>query len=136
MPRISRWFARAGLVYLLVGLAANAAATSLADAPIIIASRPVRTHLLVVGWVTQLIVAVMLWMFPKFSKDQPYGREWLSWLAFFLLNAGLIMRAVAEPMQAWAQGSGWGQMLALSALCQLIAALSITLNVWPRVRAR
>ena len=40
---------------------------------------PVFYHLLMVGWVTQLICGVALWMFPPLSREQPRGDERLGW---------------------------------------------------------
>ena len=40
---------------------------------------PVYIHLLVFGWLTQLIFGVVFWMFPKFSVEKPRGSETLGW---------------------------------------------------------
>ncbi|MFL5471446.1 MAG: hypothetical protein ACJ8AM_03735, partial [Gemmatimonadales bacterium] len=63
MPRLSRWFIRTGLIYLLLSFS-----ISLAQA--VVPSRtamawPTYLHLLVVGWLTQLIFGVAHWMFPR-----------------------------------------------------------------------
>lgn len=46
------------------------------------ALQPVFYHLLMVGWITQLICGVSLWMFPPFSRERPRGDERLGWLAY------------------------------------------------------
>ena len=43
--------------------------------------RPVYLHFLFIGWVSQLIMGVGYWMFPKYSKDKPRGSEKLGWTA-------------------------------------------------------
>ncbi len=63
---------------------------------------PVFYHLLMVGWTTQLICGVALWMFPPFSREQPRGDERLGWATYALLNSGLLLRVVAEPLHALA----------------------------------
>ena len=59
---------------------------------------PVTIHLLVVGWVTGMIFGVAYWMFPKFSTEQPRGANGLAVASFVLLNLGLLLRVVGEPM--------------------------------------
>jgi hypothetical protein len=59
--------------------------------------RPVYLHFLFIGWVTQLIMGVGYWMFPKQSKEKPRGSEGLGWIVLILLNIGLVLRAIGEP---------------------------------------
>lgn len=61
---------------------------------------PVYIHLLVFSWLTQLIFGVALWMFPKYSNEKPRGYEALDWWTYALLNSGLFLRAIAEPIQS------------------------------------
>lgn len=98
--------------------------------------RPVFYHLLMVGWVTQLIFGVGNWMFPKFSKEQPRGHERMAWATFILLNAGLLLRVVGEPLVALRPDAGAGWLLLVSALLQVVAGWLFILNVWPRIRER
>jgi hypothetical protein len=129
MPRLTRWFIRAGLSYLLVSLILGVAlAIRPADLPS--GLRPATFHLLVVGWLTQLIFGVAHWMFPRASREQPRGTEGLGWAAFALLNAGLLIRLVAEPAGLT------GFWLPLAGLLQLSAAICWVLLIWPRVKER
>src|SRR5574341_2538920 len=101
MPPLTRWFIRSALVYFVLALLVGVAlmAQSVVELPSIIAALgPVYFHLLMVGWVTQLIIGVAYWMFPKFSTEQPRGSERLGWAIYALLNAGLILRVVSEPL--------------------------------------
>ena len=102
----------------------------------IAAFQPVYFHLLMVGWVTQLIIGVAYWMFPKYSREQPRRSETLGWVVFILLNAGLILRVIGEPLLALQPESGLGWLLVLSALCQLLAGWGFVLNTWARVKER
>lgn len=139
MPPITRWFIKAALVYLVtaLGLAVALAAPGAADRmPVLAALAPVYVHLFMVGWVTQLIVGVSLWMFPRHSKERPRGREGLAMATFVLLNLGLVLRAVAEPAHAWRPGAFWGAALVLSAGLQWTGGLLYVASIWPRVKAR
>ncbi len=139
MPAVTRWFVRTSLAYLvaalLVGIALTAqSALNLPGA--IAALTPVYFHLFMVGWVTQLIFGVIYWMFPKYSREKPRGSEVLAWATFGLLNAGLLLRAVGEPLQALQPEAGWGWLLALSAVGQWIAGLAFVVNTWGRVKEK
>lgn len=135
----ARIFIRTALVYLLA--AALVGALVLANQGLHLDSRigallPVFYHLLMVGWTTQLICGVALWMFPPFSRERPRSNERLGWITYGALNLGLLLRVVAEPLHSWhpTLWSGWG--LALSGLLQTIAIWVFVLAIWPRVKGK
>lgn len=93
-------------------------------------------HLLMVGWATQLIGGVALWMFPVHSRERPRGDERLGWIAYGALNGGLLIRAIAEPIHTleprdW---SAWG--LVGAALLQVCAVWILVVTLWSRVKGR
>lgn len=100
------------------------------------AFQPVAYHLLMVGWATQLIAGVAMWMFPPFSKEKPRGNESLGWVTYFALNIGLALRVIAEPLNALAPSLAFAILLALSALLQVIAIWCVVFALWPRVKGR
>lgn len=118
MPTLTRWFIKSALVYFVAALAIGAALTAPAVRnlpPAIGALTPVYFHLFMVGWVTQLIFGVSLWMFPRYSKEKPRGSEQLGLATYVALNVGLILRAVAEPIRTVRPDAVWGWVLVLSA---------------------
>lgn len=129
MPALTRWFIRAGMLYLLAALIISVG-LALDPAGVPAGLRPASLHLFVVGWITQLIFGVAHWMFPRASREHPRGREPLGWAAFWLLNAGLLLRAITEPADTP------GPWLALSGGAQLAAALCWVGLIWPRVKER
>jgi hypothetical protein len=68
--------------------------------------------------------------------EKPRGNESLAWAIFWLLNAGLILRAVGEPLNTLRPDSGWGWILAISALLQWVAGSGFVINTWQRVKER
>ena len=100
------------------------------------ALQPVFYHLLMVGWVTQLICGVSLWMFPPFSRERPRGDERLGWFAYGALNGGLLLRAVFEPLHVWFPAVWFGWMLAPAALLQVLAIWAYVAAIWPRVKGK
>ena len=97
---------------------------------------PVYIHLLVFGWLTQLIFGVVFWMFPKFSAEKPRGSEPLGWWTYALLNIGLLLRAIAEPIQSTQPNPLSGWMLVISAILQFLAGLLFVVNSWGRVKEK
>lgn len=139
MPLLSRYFVRTSLVYLAAGLLLSLAVSLPSIWPSglpVAVLRPIPIHWLAVGWLTQLIMGVMHWMFPKHSQERPRGHEWLIWSTYFALNAGLLLRTVSEPAASLARTDGWVWLLVLSAVLQWLAAVAFVLNTWPRVGQR
>lgn len=125
MPPLTRWFVKLALVYFVAALTGSV--WQAAGGPLWLT--PVTIHLLVVGWVTGMIFGVAYWMFPKFSTEQPRGANALAVASFVLLNLGLLLRVVGEPMAV-----GW--LLVTSALLQWLGAAAFVVNTWPRVKGR
>jgi hypothetical protein len=139
MPRLTRYFIKTGIAYFALALVMGvlvAGRTTLNLPAWISALYPVNIHLLVVGWVTQLIIGIAHWMFPKYSKEQPRRSETLGWAVYFTLNGGLLLRAVGEPLTSIAPELNVGWLLVISALLQLFAGWGFIFNVWGRVKER
>lgn len=139
MPRLTRVFIKAGLAYFLAALILGVlmAGPTVWNLPnTIYVLRPVYFHLFMVGWITQLIIGVALWMFPKYSRELPRGSETLGWISFWGLNLGLLLRAIIEPWLALTPTAPLGGWLALSALLQLVGGWAFVANIWPRVKER
>lgn len=139
MPTLSRWYIKIGMCYLAVGLLMGVV---LLAQPVFGWSRslqtlqPVYLHLLFIGWVTQLIMGVVYWMFPKQSKDNPRGSTRLGWAVLIMLNVGLMLRSIGEPAVVLAPDSNLGWTLAVASLLLLFAGWGFILNTWGRVKER
>src|SRR5512138_2555773 len=123
MPTITRWFIKTSFICL--GLALVSGILLALQRPLNLGALsslfPVYIHLLVFGWLTQLVFGVVFWMFPKYSNEQPRGSEPLAWWTYALLNTGLLLRAVAEPINSINASAITGWMLVAAALIQLAA---------------
>lgn len=92
-----------------------------------------HAHVLLVGFLLLMIFGVAFWMFPKVSGQRP-GRE-SGWIAFGLLNAGLLLRVLAEPFATRAGSAPvWDVLLGIAAVLPALAAVAFALAIWPRVR--
>jgi hypothetical protein len=139
MPKITRYFIKSGLINFVLALllAIILHGSPWINLPVFTTYlNPVYFHLFMVGWITQMIFGVSLWMFPPLSKENPRGHEALSWAAFVTLNVGLILRAISEPMTYTDDSSHWKFLLVASAILQWLAGLFYLANIWPRVRGK
>jgi len=132
MPTLTRWFVKTSLAYFVLALLVGILLSLNAVGGLF----PVYLHLLVFGWLTQLIFGVVFWMFPKYSRDRPHASERLGWATYILLNLGLILRAFAEPLQTNHPAPVWGWLLAVSAVLQWLAGMAFVANTWGRVKER
>jgi hypothetical protein len=134
----SRFFIRTALLWLLAaGLVGGALLVNqgLALGGWVGVLQPTFYHLLMVGWVTQLICGVALWMFPVLSREQPRGPAWMGWATYAGLNLGLLLRVLAEPLHTLAPSPWTGALLVISAALQVAAIWIFVLAIWPRVKA-
>ena len=137
MPTLTRWFIKSSLVYFVSALVI--AVVLALQAPLNLPSAmgslmPVYFHLFMVGWITLFIFGVIYWMFPRFSKERPRGSERLAWATYGLINVGLILRVIGEPVNALQSQAGFGWLLALSAILQWLGGMAFVLNTWGRVK--
>ena len=75
MPLLTRIFIKTAMIYLALALVLGILLASGVTNGLF----PVYIHLLVFGWLTQLIFGVVFWMFPKYSVEKPRGSEALGW---------------------------------------------------------
>ena len=142
MPKISRVFVLTALLYLALAMLAGillaglgtggggvgvSGSGSLGSVALL---RPAWIHLITVGWLTQLVFGVALWLFPR-PRDHadPDGTD--LWLCYGALNAGLLLRVASEAGPALGLSTDF---LPLSAALQFVAVLVFVFHVWPRVR--
>lgn len=132
MPTLTRWFIRTALAYLLASLIAGILQLTSGSWGSLL--WPTYLHLLVLGWLTQLIFGVAYWMFPRLPSAAARGSERLGWVSYWLLNAGLLLRVVGEPARALGARTDW--LLVAAAFLQLAAGWVFVANTWPRVKER
>jgi hypothetical protein len=138
MPLLTRYFLKTAILYFVassclggylliaVGLQWNV--------PLVL--QPVYWHMLLVGWLMQLIFGVAYWMFPPFAKGQPHRYPALAWFTYAALNVGLLLRVVVEPWHGMRPQPGLGWLLVCSAVLQVAAGWMFLITVWTRIRGR
>ena len=150
MPATSRAFVKVSIVCLILGAVLGALLLVnrwLPLDPRIAALKGSHVQLLVVGWLTQLILGVAWWLFPPLALrpqadgsraprrgQAQRGNEPLFWATFVLLNTGVLLRVIFEPMQAWTRVEFFGFLAGISGTLLVIAAIAFVANMWGRVR--
>lgn len=150
MPLTSRVSVKASIMYLALGAVLGAILLINRWLPLgsaVAALRASHVQFLVVGWLTQLIIGVAWWLFPPLAiglrDDAPLpvrrgqsqrGSEALFWTGLACLNAGILLRALFEPLHGWTRLSLFNVLSGTSGLFLLAAAVLFAVNLWGRVR--
>ncbi len=134
MPTVTRWFVKTSFIHLAFALFVGVLQTL--PQWRVGTLYPSYLHLLVFGWLTQLIFGIAIWMLPKFSSEKPRGHDWINWLTYASINLGLVLRFLVEPLQM-TNGLNWrGWILIISAFLHWIGCLAFVGQAWVRVKGR
>ena len=131
MTRLSVWSVRTAMLYLGVGFLLGALMLfekGVPMAPSLLRLLPVHIEFVLVGWTIQLAMGVAFWILPRFGRGPAHGNQRLGWLAYSLLNVGVL-------------GVGVGQWLGAPAIipllgraAELAAVVSFATHAWPRIK--
>jgi cbb3-type cytochrome oxidase subunit 1 len=131
VPRLSVLMLRAALIYLVTGYALGA--LMLGAGGLHLGSwtsrlRPVHLEFLLLGWTVQLALGVAYWILPRFRAGEERGGAGLAWLAFGLLNGGVLVAAGGGAVAAPAVTLG-------GRAAEALAAALFARHAWPRIKA-
>ncbi|MDX1642494.1 MAG: hypothetical protein R3220_12395 [Balneolaceae bacterium] len=133
MPPITRWFIKSGMIYFILGITL----AFVAELPFVNTGGfllPVYWHMLVLGWITQLIMGVSIWMFPRKKHQRKNIQTVPAILAFWFLNAGLLMRLLTEPFIPIFKSDGWVKaVVILSSFLLFLSVIFYIVEIWPRI---
>lgn len=130
MPRLSCWFLRAALLYLVFGFTLGAmllGEKGLGLSPKLWRVLPLHMELLLVGWLIQLALGMAFWILPRLAKGAPRGNETLIEASFVLINLGIGWVA-AETVLA-VQG-----VALIGRAAEVAGVLAFIIGSWRRVR--
>lgn len=139
MPFVPRLFVKAGILYLALTFLLGAVLLSLEAAghppPFIVGIE--HGHMGFVGWLVNTVIGVALWLLPlnRSAFPQTQGRypEAPARASFAMLNVGLPLRLIVEPIHAAAPTPVTRALLLFSALLQLAAVVIVAWIAWQRV---
>jgi len=129
MPRLSAWFIRAALLYLLLGFTVGGLLLwnkGLPIHPSIWRLLPAHMEFLLLGWSVQLAVGVAYWILPRFHTKR--RKSILVWLSLVLLNGGIWLVVIGGLLDAAET------MRVVGRLMEAGAAATFALHAWFRVK--
>src|SRR5512136_1835600 len=103
MTRLSVWTVRTAFLYLGVGFLLGALMLTQKRLPFDPAMlRLLRLHIefVLFGWTLQLGMGIAFWILPRFSHEPRYGNQTFGWLAFVLLNVGVLCAGLGQWLGA------------------------------------
>ena len=131
MPRLSIWYIRASLLYLVLGFTLGGLLLFNKGIPLdprIWILLPAHIESVLFGWTVQLVMGMAFWILPRFSTPPVRGNERLAWWAFIFVNLGIGSVGLAS---FWS-GASW---LALTGrVAEAAGVLAFVLHAWPRVK--
>ncbi len=131
MPALSVRFIRAALIYLALGFTLGAVLLSneaLAFYPPVQKLLPSHMEMLLMGWFIQLALGVAYWILPRLPGARPRGNENMVWLAFWLINSGIVLVILASFTSiTW--------LLPIGRLAELAGVVAFVAGVWGRVKS-
>ena len=130
MPKLSVWLVRASMVCMGIGFFFGSLILHHKGIPIYPWTwRLLNPHveIMIYGWTMQFVMGVAFWILPRFSGEGRFGRTYLGWWSFALLNSGLLLIV----------SDGWflvGYLATLGRLLTLAAVVAFVVMMWPRVK--
>src|SRR4030067_3408826 len=129
MPKLSIWFIRTAVVYLLFGFTAGALLLIQKGTnvyPVIWRLLPVHIEWLFIGWIFQLAIGVAFWILPRFAQPPLRGNETIVAISYLLLNLGILFVFYDSLFQMTEWISFTGRTL------EAMAVALFALHAWPR----
>ena len=127
MPRLSQWYIRCSIFYLLAGSLIGALlllSKEYESLIIVYQWRFVHVYWMLFGWLLQLAIGSAWWIFPRLFTKEKYGNMKMGWLGFTLINLALLAQLFL-PLFNW--------ILLPGALLILIGIAIQALTLWRRV---
>jgi hypothetical protein len=131
LSKAARWFLATALVYLVLGLALNAAA--LADVwlgfnPLAYTSVGSTLQALLVGWLSQAVMGLLYDRLVTSPRWAP-----VTWVC---LNLGLGLSILGQPVLAWTGADLVGGLVAVGGLLEFAAGITFAAEVWRALKNR
>lgn len=129
MPTLSRWAIKLGLIHFVLGivLGATMLAAKAGYGPITLLNhRLVHIHMLLFGWLVQLVIGVGYWLFPTFLSGPKRGTPRVAAASVVVLNVGVVIGTAAP----WVP-----QMGALGWALESSAVALFAVHAWPRIKS-
>jgi heme/copper-type cytochrome/quinol oxidase subunit 1 len=130
MPGISVWMLRSALIALVLGSVLGAARLGEFPGTGEYAGQLRSAHLdlMLFGWLMQFVLAVGYWMLPRYARGPERGPAPPAWLAFGLMQTGLVLAVLAAIIAPPSPVAAAGRVLLV------LAALGFVFLLFPRIK--
>jgi hypothetical protein len=128
MPRLSQLLIRTALIWLALGYTIGGLLLLNKGIPLLPwlwTLRFTHVHLLLIGWTVQLAFGVAFWILPRLDASGARGNERLIWLCYGALNGGVVLAALADPLDAATSYSGATRFMQVVAGVMYIVAITL-----------
>lgn len=132
LPRLTAWTLRAALIYLFLGFSVGGLLLihkGIYLHPLLWTILPAHINFLLFGWMVQLIMGTVFWIFPRYRRAPKRGNIYSAWSAVILLNLGIWLMAI-EPFTNHTALIG-----ALGRIFLLASGLTFGLYAWGRIKS-
>jgi hypothetical protein len=89
-------------------------------------------ELLLLGWMLNLALGVAYWILPRYKTGPPRGAEWSVWLAYGLLNCGVLAVCLAPWIRVEAPARA--ALLGSGKLAEVLAGVAFAGHILPRIK--
>jgi hypothetical protein len=130
VPRLSVYFIRASLVYLLLSFTIGGLMLANKGMPIsalIWALLPLHIDFAFAGWMIQLAMGVAFWVLPRFPRGAPRGNENLSWWALILINTGILLAVIEYVFHL-------AGLALIGRVAEILGLITFVLGNWRRIK--
>jgi hypothetical protein len=130
MPKLSVWLVRASLIYMGLGFLFGAMILYHKGIPLYAWTwRLLNPHIeiMIYGWTIQFVMGIAFWALPRFPGEARFGRSYLGWWSFGLINAGIVLASL-DPWYMTGTFATIGRVLILGAV------IAFAVMMWPRVK--
>lgn len=135
MQTITRWFIKTAIIHMILALSFGVLYASNFMSGV---GGPnwhlAMMHSLGIGWLTNLIMGVSIWMFPRYSKEEPLGNMKIWWLAYGIIQVGLIFRIIAEILPY--SSSFYPFIIWIASFGLLVGFSFYAVGIWQRVKPK
>jgi cbb3-type cytochrome oxidase subunit 1 len=132
MPRLSVWYIRSALLYLLLGFTFGGLILINKGFPLhrlVWRLLPAHIEFVLFGWTVLLVLGMAFWILPRFASPPVRGNEKQAWAAFFLVNAGILLGVLASIFPAY----GWVNLAGRTA--EAAGIICFALHALPRIKS-
>ena len=130
LTRLSVWFIRTALIYLASGFTFGMLLLfhkGVLLNPLMWRLLPLHIECVLVGWTVQLAMGVAFWILPRFGLSGR-GNETLVWLAYGLINVGVLAVGLGGALAA-------SLVIVLAGrVAELASVVLFAIHAWPRVK--